>query len=61
MQATDIQHKITLIPPSEGGYLWDIIFLPQEKDPWIDYYLIGIVSGSYQPIEGLVPMFITIE
>ena len=55
------QARVNIISPSEGGFIWDVVYLPSVSMPDAQVYIIGISSGQYQPIEGLTAMYINIS
>ena len=54
------QYNINITSPQDGGFTWGGVYLPTTQIPF-NIYLIGILSGQYQPVEGLTAMYITIE
>lgn len=52
------QTRINVISPSDGGFTWGAAYLARIQ--MRDIYLIGILSGQYQPVEGVVDMHIII-
>ena len=56
------QTKVNVISPSDGGFTWGAVYLGRllQQDKYFQTYLIGILSGQYQPVEGVVDMYIII-